>query len=137
MIDKDTLDTERMKLQADFEATQERIREYEQQLVSLRNNLNALHGAIQQTDKLLKLVDEKKEEKSGKVVQNHSKDRELDEFEEDLTRGKNLEEKAPDTSDAMKRYKSGKAGFTDIAHLKAKGLIPRADGEKKKSDKYK
>ena len=36
----------------------------------------------------------------------------------------------------MKRYKSGKAGF-DIAHLKAKGLIPRADGEKKKSDKYK
>ena len=31
MIDKDTLDTERMKLQADFEATQERIREYEQQ----------------------------------------------------------------------------------------------------------
>ena len=26
-------------------------------------------------------------------------------------------------SDAMKRYKSGKAGFTDKAHLKAKGLI--------------
>ena len=69
MIDKDTLDTERRKLQADFEATQERIREHEQQLISLRNNLNALHGAIQQTDKLLRLVDEKKEEKSGKVVQ--------------------------------------------------------------------
>ena len=46
-------------------------------------------------------------------------------------------EKAPDTSDAMKRYKSGKAGFTDIAHLKAKGLIARSDGEKKKSAKYK
>ena len=46
-------------------------------------------------------------------------------------------EKAPDTSDAMKRYKSGKAGFTDIAHLKAKGLIKRSDGTKKKSDKYK
>ena len=44
---------------------------------------------------------------------------------------------APDTSDAMKRYKSGKAGFTDIAHLKAKGLIKRSDGTKKKSDKYK
>ena len=31
----------------------------------------------------------------------------------------------------------GKAGFTDKAHLKAKGLIPRADGTKRKSDKYK
>ena len=62
MIDKDTLDSERMKLQADFNATQEQIRQHEQQLNSLRNNLNALHGAIQQTDKLLKLVDEKKEE---------------------------------------------------------------------------
>ena len=46
-------------------------------------------------------------------------------------------EQAPNTGDAMKRYKSGKAGFTDIAHLKAKGLIPRSDGTKKKSDKYK
>ena len=36
----------------------------------------------------------------------------------------------------MKRYKAGKAGFTDKAHLKAKGLIPRADGTKKKSPKY-
>lgn len=50
---------------------------------------------------------------------------------------KQFSEKAPDTGDAMKRYKSGKAGFTDIAHLKAKGLIPRSDGEKRKSDKYK
>ena len=48
-----------------------------------------------------------------------------------------LEEKAPDTADAMKRFKSGNAGFTDKAHLKAKGLIPRADGTKKVSDKYK
>ena len=47
-----------------------------------------------------------------------------------------LGEKAPNTSDAMKRYKAGKAGFTDKAHLKAKGLIPRADGTKKKSPKY-
>ena len=48
-----------------------------------------------------------------------------------------VEEEAPDTSDAMKRYKAGKAGFTDIAHLKAKGLIKRSDGSKNKSDKYK
>ena len=43
----------------------------------------------------------------------------------------------PNTADAMKRYKAGKAGFTDKAHLKAKGLIPRADGTKRKSEKYK
>ena len=61
-----------------------------------------------------------------------SNEQNLKEFEEDLT-----VEKAPDTSDAMKRYKAGEAGFTDKAHLKAKGLIPRADGTKRKSDKYK
>ena len=47
-----------------------------------------------------------------------------------------LEEKAPDTGDAMKRHKAGKAGFGDITHLKAKGLIPRSDGTKRKSPKY-
>jgi hypothetical protein len=45
-------------------------------------------------------------------------------------------EQAPDTDEALARYKAGKAGFTDVAHLKAKGLIPRADGTKKKSAKY-
>ena len=59
-------------------------------------------------------------------------DENLKDFEEDV-----LGEKAPNTADAMKRYKSGKAGFTDKAHLKAKGLIARSDGTKKKSDKYK
>ena len=56
----------------------------------------------------------------------------LNDFEEDV-----LKETPPNTADAMKRYKAGKAGFTDKAHLKAKGLIPRADGTKRKSDKYK
>ena len=42
----------------------------------------------------------------------------------------------PNTADAMKRFRAGKAGFTDKAHLKAKGLIPRADGTKRKSPKY-
>ena len=59
-------------------------------------------------------------------------DENLKDFEEDL-----ICEAPPNTADAMKRYKAGKAGFTDKAHLKAKGLIPRADGTKKKSDKYK
>ena len=56
----------------------------------------------------------------------------IEDFEEDI-----IKETPPNTADAMKRYKAGKAGFTDIAHLKAKGLIPRSDGEKRKSDKYK
>jgi len=51
-------------------------------------------------------------------------------------RYKELTEKAPNTEDAMKRYKDGDAGFSDIVHLKAKGLIPRADGSKRKSKKY-
>ena len=67
-----------------------------------------------------------------KTLKQHIKDSEYDDFEEDL-----MAEKAPNTADAMKRYKAGKAGFTDKAHLKAKGLIPRADGTKRKSDKYK
>ena len=60
------------------------------------------------------------------------KEEELKDFEEDV-----LGETPPNTADAMKRYKAGKAGFTDKAHLKAKGLIPRSDGQKKISDKYK
>ena len=56
----------------------------------------------------------------------------IEDFEEDI-----LKETPPNTADAMKRYKAGKAGFTDIAHLKAKGLIARSDGKKRKSDKYK
>ena len=67
-----------------------------------------------------------------KTLKQHIKDKEYDDFEEDL-----MAEKAPDTADAMKRHKAGKAGFTDKAHLKAKGLITRSDGEKRKSDKYK
>ena len=67
-----------------------------------------------------------------KTLKQHIRDKEYDDFEEDL-----MAEKAPNTADAMKRYKAGKAGFTDKAHLKAKGLIARSDGTKRKSDKYK
>jgi len=60
------------------------------------------------------------------------KEEDLKDFEEDV-----LGETPPNTADALKRYKAGKAGFTDKAHLKAKGMIPRSDGQKKVSDKYK
>ena len=67
-----------------------------------------------------------------KTFTKFNEDEELKDFEEDL-----VNEKAPNTADAMKRYKAGKACFTDKAHLKAKGLIARSDGTKRKSDKYK
>ena len=67
-----------------------------------------------------------------KNFKNFLDEKNLKDYESDVIR-----EKAPDTADAMKRYKAGKAGFTDKAHLKAKGLIARADGTKRKSDKYK
>ena len=67
-----------------------------------------------------------------KTFTKFNEDEELKDFEEDL-----VNEKAPNTADAMKRHKAGKAGFGDITHLKAKGLIPRSDGKKKVSDKYK
>jgi len=67
-----------------------------------------------------------------KRFKSYIKENDLNDFEEDV-----LSEAPPDTDDAMKRYKAGKAGFTDKAHLKAKGLIPRADGTKRKSEKYK
>jgi GNAT superfamily N-acetyltransferase len=42
-----------------------------------------------------------------------------------------------DDKELLKRYKKGKSiGFSAEAHLKAKGLIPRADGKKRKSEKY-
>lgn len=67
-----------------------------------------------------------------KKFKSYIEEQDLKDFEEDV-----VAETSPDTSDAMKRYKAGKAGFSDVTHLKAKGLIPRSDGKKKVSDKYK
>ena len=67
-----------------------------------------------------------------KKFKSYVKEEELKDFEEDV-----LGESPPNTADAMQRYKAGKAGITDKAHLKAKGLIPRSDGKKRVSDKYK
>tara|TARA_Y100001938_G_C7982096_1_gene374929 strand:- start:558 stop:779 length:222 start_codon:yes stop_codon:yes gene_type:complete len=69
-IDKKTLIGERGLLEKDFNATAEQIRQAETNLTNMKNNLNALHGAIQQIDKLLKVVDEGDEEnKDGEIIQ--------------------------------------------------------------------
>jgi|TARA_R100000030_G_scaffold96607_1_gene84911 septal ring factor EnvC (AmiA/AmiB activator) len=57
-IDEKTLQSERDTLKKDFEAVQNKIKETENVLAQLKNNLNAVYGAIQQTDKMLKLLNE-------------------------------------------------------------------------------
>ena len=59
-IDEQTLSTERLLLKKDFDILSDKIRQFELDLGQMRGNLNALHGAIQQTDKLIKLCKETK-----------------------------------------------------------------------------
>jgi len=61
-ITKEQLIEERTKLQAEFDAVRQDIVKIETQLGSLRSNLNALNGAIQQTNKLICMFEEKKED---------------------------------------------------------------------------
>ena len=61
-ISKEKLIEERTKLQTEFDAVRKDILQVETQLGSLRSNLNALNGAIQQTNKLISMVEEKKED---------------------------------------------------------------------------
>ena len=57
-IDEQTLNTERLLLKKDFDTLSDKIRQFEIDLGQMKGNLNALHGAIQQTDKLIKLCKE-------------------------------------------------------------------------------
>ena len=62
IIDEQTLLNEKETLKKDFDLIQNKIKETESGIVQLKNNLNAVYGAIQQTDKMLKLLkdDDKK-----------------------------------------------------------------------------
>ena len=57
-IDEKTLIEERKVLEADFNTMNDRIKQVEKDLGTMKSNLNALYGAIQQTDKLLAKVRE-------------------------------------------------------------------------------
>ena len=57
-IDEQTLNTERLLLKKEFDTLSDKIRQFELDLGQMRGNLNALHGAIQQTDKLIKMSKE-------------------------------------------------------------------------------
>ena len=54
-IDEQTLSTERLLLKKDFDTLSERIRQVEKDLGTMKGNLNAVYGAIQQVDKLIVL----------------------------------------------------------------------------------
>jgi hypothetical protein len=57
-IDEQTLNSERLLLKKDFDNLSDKIRQFEIDLGQMKGNLNALHGAIQQTDKLIKMSKE-------------------------------------------------------------------------------
>jgi len=54
-IDDKTLLSEREVLKKDFDTLSERIRQVEKDLGTMKGNLNAVYGAIQQVDKLIAL----------------------------------------------------------------------------------
>ena len=62
-IDEKILQEELATLKADFDKTKKQVEAVEKEVIGMRNNLNALYGAIQQTEKLLKLSKEKENEK--------------------------------------------------------------------------
>jgi septal ring factor EnvC (AmiA/AmiB activator) len=62
-IDEKILQEELAMLKADFDKTKKQIESVEKEIVNMRNNLNAIYGAVQQTEKLLKLSKEKENEK--------------------------------------------------------------------------
>jgi len=65
MVDEKVLQEELAVLQADFEKTKKGIETMEKELGGQKSNLNAIYGALQQTEKLLRLS---KGEQNGKKV---------------------------------------------------------------------
>ena len=55
-INEKFLQEELAVLQADYDKTKKRVENLEKEVVNGRNNLNAIYGAMQQTEKLLKMV---------------------------------------------------------------------------------
>ena len=64
-IDEKTLLAERKVLEEDFNTTKDRIAKVEKDLNNMKNNINAVYGAIQQIDKLIVLAKGGKEEKKS------------------------------------------------------------------------
>ena len=62
-ISVDTLIEEKTLLQKDFDQLNKKIKQVEVEIIQMKANLNALNGAIQQTNKLIELAQPKKGKK--------------------------------------------------------------------------
>ena len=58
-ISKEQIETRKSNLEKDFQTVKQQIEDSEVKIVSMKNNLNALAGAIQQCDMFLKQLAEK------------------------------------------------------------------------------
>ena len=63
-IDMATLQEEKVLLQKDFDEMKKNIQKVEVDLIQMKANMNALNGAIQQTDRLLNRLKNEGDEKS-------------------------------------------------------------------------
>ena len=61
-IDEKILNDELAQLKADVDKTNKQIQQVEKDLGTMRSNLNAVYGAIQQTEKLIRLCKTDKED---------------------------------------------------------------------------
>ena len=68
-IDEAKLLEERKALEEDYKSTEERIKLIEAEVGKLKSNLNAIFGAIQQTDKFLTIISESKKFKEEKKAE--------------------------------------------------------------------
>ena len=62
-ISVDTLIEERTLLQKDFDQLNKKMKQVEVEIIQMKANLNALNGAIQQTNKLIEMAQPKKGKK--------------------------------------------------------------------------
>ena len=62
-ISVDKLIEEKTILQKDFDQLSKKIKQVEVEIIQMKANLNALNGAIQQTNKLIELAQPKKGKK--------------------------------------------------------------------------
>ena len=66
-INLETLQEEKVLLQKDFEEMKKNIQKVEVDLIQMKANMNAINGAIQQTDRLLNKLRNESDEKSKAV----------------------------------------------------------------------
>jgi len=56
-INKEQIETRKSELEKDFQTVKIQIEETEKKIITMRNNLNALAGAVQQCDMFLKTIE--------------------------------------------------------------------------------